>query len=176
MAIASDNLDLHRAKSVDRHDHHIAALDRADTGRRSRHDDVARCQFEVFGQIGNHFGDLPDHLVQVAFLPQGAIDRKRDATVVKMPDGRTLAYRAQRTDGYESDRWQIVLRDLDASDALTVGPARWLTSAWDRGVGSAVWAADGASLYAIADHLGSVGLFEVSTAGEVTALQTVLAE
>jgi dipeptidyl aminopeptidase/acylaminoacyl peptidase len=88
------------------------------------------------------------------------------------PDGHTLAYRAQRIDGYESDRWRVVLRDLDAGDVLSVGPARWITEAWDRSVGSVVWARDGQRVFAIADNLGSVGLFEVTTRGVVSALST----
>jgi dipeptidyl aminopeptidase/acylaminoacyl peptidase len=88
------------------------------------------------------------------------------------PDGRTLAYKAQRTPGYESDRWQVVLRAVDADGALSVGPARWITAEWDRSVGQLAWSADGRSLLASADHLGQVGLFRISLEGRVTEVLT----
>lgn len=78
-----------------------------------------------------------------------------DTTPVFSPDGKTLAYLAQRRPGYESDRFRIVLR------AWPDGPERWLTEAWDRSPQTIVWSRDGKTIYTTAQNLGQVSLFAV---------------
>ncbi|GBC84264.1 Dipeptidyl-peptidase 5 [bacterium HR11] len=78
-----------------------------------------------------------------------------DTTPVFSPDGRTLAYLAQRRPGYESDRFRIVLR------AWPDGPERWLTEDWDRSPQTVVWSRDGKTIYTTAQNLGQVSLFAV---------------
>jgi len=78
-----------------------------------------------------------------------------DTTPVFSPDGRTLAYLAQRRPGYESDRFRIVLRTWPD------GPERWLTEEWDRSPQGIVWSRDGKTIYTTAPNLGQVSLFAV---------------
>jgi dipeptidyl aminopeptidase/acylaminoacyl peptidase len=85
-----------------------------------------------------------------------------DTQPVFSPDGKTLAYLAMRTPGYESDRLRIVLRSWPA------GEERVLTEAWDRSPRGLAWSADGRTIYANASHLGQRSLFAVDVAtGEV---------
>ncbi|HSK08841.1 MAG TPA: S9 family peptidase, partial [Vicinamibacterales bacterium] len=75
------------------------------------------------------------------------------------PDGRFIAYRAQRQAGFESDRWQLMLYDRKA------GEHRSATEGWDRSVESYAWAPDSRSLIVSAQERGTVGLFRVDAAG-----------
>ncbi|HEY5079731.1 MAG TPA: S9 family peptidase [Opitutaceae bacterium] len=66
------------------------------------------------------------------------------------PDGRTLAYRAQSTPGFEADRWQLWVMDV------ATGGRRSLTGELDSSVDSIAWAPDGKSIYvAVAQGPGS---------------------
>ena len=71
------------------------------------------------------------------------------------PDGKTLAYLAMARPRYEADRYRIVLM------AWPDGPARVLTEAWDRSVGSFAWTPDGTRLLASAPDIGQTSLFAV---------------
>jgi dipeptidyl aminopeptidase/acylaminoacyl peptidase len=80
------------------------------------------------------------------------------------PDGRTLAYLAMSRPGYESDRFDIVLRGWPN------GPERKLTLRTgdgprdDRSPASLRFSADGGTLYATADDLGEHPLFALDLA------------
>jgi dipeptidyl aminopeptidase/acylaminoacyl peptidase len=89
-------------------------------------------------------------------------NRAWDTQPVFSPDGKTLAYLAMVRPGFEADRFRIVLLPWGADGPA--GEPRVLTEAWDRSVGSFVWAPDGRTLYATATHLGNVGLFAVDAA------------
>ncbi len=78
-----------------------------------------------------------------------------DTHPIVSPDGRLLAWTAMRRAGYESDRLEVMLRDLRS------GATRSLTAGWDRSVGDFVFAADGRTLYATANHLGTTPLFAI---------------
>ena len=71
-----------------------------------------------------------------------------DTGPVVSPDGRTLAYRAMRRAGFESDRYGIMLRDL------ATGVTHELLPHWDRSADTLQWSADGRTLYTLADDLG----------------------
>ena len=71
------------------------------------------------------------------------------------PDGKWLAFRAMKVPGYEADRWRILLR------AWPSGAEREVAPAWDRTPEDLAWSADGKTLYATADHLGTRGLFAI---------------
>jgi dipeptidyl aminopeptidase/acylaminoacyl peptidase/tetratricopeptide (TPR) repeat protein len=75
------------------------------------------------------------------------------------PDGRTIAYRAQRRPGFEADRWELM-----AFDRRT-GESRSLTEHFDSSVEAFVWANDSRRLYFPAEHEGNVPLYTVSHAG-----------
>ncbi|MBU6275109.1 MAG: S9 family peptidase [Planctomycetes bacterium] len=57
------------------------------------------------------------------------------------PDGRRLAWRAQRRPGYEADKWDVVVADANP-DGTLAGPPRNLTSAVDVSAGEIAWASD----------------------------------
>ncbi len=75
------------------------------------------------------------------------------------PDGKYLAYRAQRRSGFEADRWELMLYDRAS------GSVRSLTQDFDATVGPFVWAPDGKTLYFEAEERGSVPIFRLSTTG-----------
>lgn len=75
------------------------------------------------------------------------------------PDGRWLAYRAQERAGFESDRWQLMLLDLQSGDR------RSLTPELDRSIESIVWAPDSKTLYFAAQDEGTESIWQVPVAG-----------
>ncbi len=80
-----------------------------------------------------------------------------DAGPVFSPDGRTLAYRAMARPGFEADRFQIVLKDIES------GQTREIASNWDRSADTLQWSRDGQTLYTTAGDVGSTRLFAVDT-------------
>lgn len=74
------------------------------------------------------------------------------------PDGRTLAYRAMKRPGAESDRFAIMLKGLSG------GGTRELLPNWDRSAQALRWSADGRFLYTIAEDDGQRRLFAVELA------------
>jgi acylaminoacyl-peptidase len=74
------------------------------------------------------------------------------------PDGRMLAYRAQKRPGFESDRFAVMLMDL------ATGATRELDPAWDRSALTLRWAPDGRIVYALAEDTGQRRLFEIEVA------------
>lgn len=84
-----------------------------------------------------------------------------DASPVISPDGRTLAYRAQKRPGFEADRFTIWTMDL------ATGARRELTGGWDRSPGPLRWSADGRSLLATADDIGTTRLFRIDAVSGV---------
>lgn len=88
-----------------------------------------------------------------------------DTTPVFSPDGKTLAWLAMDTPGYEADRFAIVVRSWPD------GEPRMLAASWDRSAGSMQFSPDGASLLVTAQQLGQLGVFRVALAdGAVTEL------
>ena len=61
------------------------------------------------------------------------------------PDGRYIAYRAQRRPDYEGDRWELMLYDRHD------GAIRSLTADFDAHVGSPLWSPDSRTIYFDAD-------------------------
>ena len=88
-----------------------------------------------------------------------------DAQPVFSPDGRTLAWRAQKRPGFESDRFGVWVMDLKTGARREVDPA------WDRSAGALAWSADGRSLLVTAEDVGQSRLFSIDAAsGAVKAL------
>lgn len=71
------------------------------------------------------------------------------------PDGRYIAYRAQLTPGFESDRSRLMLYDRKGGTIIN------LTEKYDRSVDEVVWSPDGKRLYFNADDEGYHNIFEV---------------
>jgi len=81
------------------------------------------------------------------------------------PDGRTLAYRAMKRPGAESDRFAILLKDLVS------GSTRELLPQWDRSALALRWSVDGRFLYTLAEDAGQRRLFAIELAtGHILAL------
>jgi dipeptidyl aminopeptidase/acylaminoacyl peptidase len=73
-------------------------------------------------------------------------------------DGVWMAYRAMARPGFEADRFQIVLLNRKT------GERRALAKDWDRSVDTIEFAANGKSIYALADHLGQHVVWSVDVA------------
>jgi dipeptidyl aminopeptidase/acylaminoacyl peptidase len=73
------------------------------------------------------------------------------------PDGRHLLYRAQMRAGFEADRWELMLVDVDASGRFR-GEAHSITPKVDRSVENYCWGGDG-RIYFTADDDGSTAIF-----------------
>lgn len=97
-----------------------------------------------------------------------------DAQPVFSPDGRTLAWRAQKRPGFEADRFGVWVMDLRTGVKREVAPG------WDRSADWLGWASDGRSLLVTAEDVGQTWLFAIDAAngtvkpltadGDVTAV------
>ncbi len=79
------------------------------------------------------------------------------------PDGRTLAYLAMSRAGYESDRFELVLRDWSGGSERKIVVRADDSPRGDRSPGDLEWSADGAEIFCTADHLGQHSIFAVNT-------------
>jgi dipeptidyl aminopeptidase/acylaminoacyl peptidase len=76
------------------------------------------------------------------------------------PDGKHLAYRAQKRAGFEADKWELMVVETDSSGTWK-GKPRSLTQEFDRAVEEFCW--DGNErLYLVADEDGCRPAFNVS--------------
>ncbi|MDY3555090.1 S9 family peptidase [Gemmata sp. JC717] len=81
------------------------------------------------------------------------------------PDGKKLAWRAQKQAGYEADKWDILAADANPDGTLS-GPPQNLTAARDVSANEFAWGAGGAVAF-VADDSGSTSLFHVTPAGKI---------
>jgi dipeptidyl aminopeptidase/acylaminoacyl peptidase len=80
------------------------------------------------------------------------------------PDGKWLAYRAQKKPGFEADRWQIYLVDAEFK-----GKPKSITADFDGSPEAFVWSPDGRSIYFIAQEKGRSPIFSVNVeTGKIT--------
>jgi dipeptidyl aminopeptidase/acylaminoacyl peptidase len=82
-----------------------------------------------------------------------------DGAPAYSPDGRSLAYRSQPRNGYEADKWRLMVLDRAS------GRSTSLTDAWDRSVESPVWAADSRTNYFNAEDRGAMPVFTIPVTG-----------
>jgi dipeptidyl aminopeptidase/acylaminoacyl peptidase len=66
-------------------------------------------------------------------------NKAADSGPVFSPDGKKLAYRAQKRAGFEADRWELRVVDTDEGGAFQ-GKPKSVTPEFDRSVDSFVWA------------------------------------
>jgi dipeptidyl aminopeptidase/acylaminoacyl peptidase len=82
-----------------------------------------------------------------------------DSNPVYSPDGRFIAYRMQERNGYESDRFQLVVYDRKN------GTRENLTAKLDNWVESFAWSPDSKRIYFTADLQGGAPIYSVSAEG-----------
>lgn len=71
-----------------------------------------------------------------------------DTTPRYSPDGRYIAYRSQERNGYESDRFRLMLYDRQS------GAVKELSTDFDRWVGELHWAPDSKRIFIVAEDRG----------------------
>ena len=83
------------------------------------------------------------------------------------PDGKKLAYRAQKKAGYEADKWDVIVVGCDADGALA-GESKNLTAGVDRSVNEILWVerAQAQQIYYTADAVGATAIFAVNLEGK----------
>jgi dipeptidyl aminopeptidase/acylaminoacyl peptidase len=75
------------------------------------------------------------------------------------PDGKRLLFRSQRRAGFEADRWELMVVDMDSSGAWQ-GKPKSLTAEWDRSPDNFAWAGNDRIL-CTADSDGSRSVFSL---------------
>ena len=85
-----------------------------------------------------------------------AENKASDSTPLYSPDGKYIAYRAQRRPGYESDRFRLMLYDRET------GEKKNLTEDFDRWVGTFTWSPD-SRLYFVWENLGTAVIDSMGT-------------
>jgi dipeptidyl aminopeptidase/acylaminoacyl peptidase len=106
-------------------------------------------------------------------IPTKGGDRKKiaghpgyDGSPKYSPDGTQIAYRAQMRDGFESDRWRLMVYDRKT------GKTGELTPTFDRWVDEFAWSRDGRTLYFAAAEAAREPVYSVAAEGG--PVQTVL--
>jgi Tol biopolymer transport system component len=84
-----------------------------------------------------------------------------DETPLYSPDGKYIAYRAQKRPGYESDRWLLMLYERNT------GTRQTLTDDFDRWLGAFAWATDSHRLYFVAEDKGEAPIYALDLLNEV---------
>ena len=77
------------------------------------------------------------------------------------PDGKWLAFRAQKRPGYEADRWELIVVAAARSGAPK-GKPRSVTAQLDRSVEAFVWGPDNNTLFFSADDNAAQPIYEVN--------------
>jgi dipeptidyl aminopeptidase/acylaminoacyl peptidase len=86
-----------------------------------------------------------------------------DSGPVFSPDGKFLAYRAQKRPGYEADKWELMLVPV-APNGAWEGKPRSLTAGLDRSVEAYVWADQGRELVFAVEQAAETALYRVPAA------------
>lgn len=82
-----------------------------------------------------------------------------DSNPVYSPDGRFIAYRMQERNGYESDRFQLVIYDRNS------GARKNVSSAFDNWVENIAWSPDSKQVFFTGDVKGEVPFYSVPVGG-----------
>lgn len=81
-----------------------------------------------------------------------------DTQPVLSHDGKKMAYLAMRRAGFEADRLEVILTDLQS------GKSKRLTDNWDRSFSSLAFSKDDKSLYLTGNNLGTKALWKLDIA------------
>jgi dipeptidyl aminopeptidase/acylaminoacyl peptidase len=95
-------------------------------------------------------------------------NRGADLSPQYSPDGRYIAYRAQVTPGFESDRWRLMLYDR------TTGKSRTLTERYDNYVESFSFSKDGKRIYFVGSERGLQPIYSIDV--NTGAISKVIAD
>lgn len=87
-----------------------------------------------------------------------------DTTPRYSPDGKYIVYRSQARNGYEADRFRLMLYDRKA------GTSKELSTGFDRWVGEMVWAPDSQNIFVVAEDRGRELIGVASISGGVKPL------
>ena len=90
-----------------------------------------------------------------------------DANPAYSPDGKFLAWRSQARNGYESDKWRLLLYDRGKKTITDLLPK------FDNWVNELAWAPDSHSIYFSSDFVGESPVFQIDVAGETLNILTV---
>lgn len=77
-------------------------------------------------------------------------------------DANYLAWLSMKEDGYESDKNDLIVRDLKTSTTYN------LTKDWDETVGGFLWSADGSKIWFTAPTAGTIQLFEIALSKDLS--------
>jgi len=83
-----------------------------------------------------------------------------DTTPRYSPDGRWIAYRSQLRNGYESDRFRLMLYDRRS------GTSREMSAGFDRWVGDLAWSPDSQRLFLTVEDRGRESIFQAPMNGD----------
>jgi dipeptidyl aminopeptidase/acylaminoacyl peptidase len=75
------------------------------------------------------------------------------------PDGKFLAYRSQKTAGYESDKWRLVVLERSS------GRTDYLTEGLDRNVSGFTWTPDSKRLFLVVEDRGRHNIQMIQASG-----------
>jgi dipeptidyl aminopeptidase/acylaminoacyl peptidase len=92
-----------------------------------------------------------------------------DSTPLYSPDGRYIAYRAQRRPGYESDRLRLMLYDRKT------GEKKDLTEGFEQWVGTFIWTQDSKTIDFSSDHMGHSLIYALDIANPNSSRRTIVA-
>ena len=92
-----------------------------------------------------------------------------DGEPVYSPDGKYIAYHAQLTGEYESDRWRLILYDRHTETVEN------LSEGFDRSADELAWSADSKSIYFTAENETQKPLYEMAARPGATP-KTILAD
>ena len=100
-----------------------------------------------------------------------ADNKAADSSPRFAPNGKVMAYRAQKKAGYEAAKWELMVVACDESGAWT-GKPHGVTPKLDASVEEFVWGPDSKTLFFTADDDGSRPIFETAVGvGHVTPFQ-----
>jgi dipeptidyl aminopeptidase/acylaminoacyl peptidase len=88
-----------------------------------------------------------------------------DGSPAFSPDGKQLAWRAQKKAGYEADKWDVLVADANPDGTLAGAPLN-RTATRDVSVNEFAWA-EGGRIAFVADDAGATSLFHATPAGVV---------
>jgi dipeptidyl aminopeptidase/acylaminoacyl peptidase len=92
-----------------------------------------------------------------------------DSGPVFSPDGKRLAYRAQKKAGYEADKWDIMVVATDASGTFLRKPQN-LTTGFTGAPEDVHWGVvEGGSLFFLAEEKASTPVWEITLSGDMPA-------